>query len=390
MPNFAKFKKKIIKSLTKLKKDKKSLHVIEISNSYIKKNFNFNYNENNLSDEAIKRIFSFAQYIRNNIEDSKKKDMWNNNTETQDHKNLMDYCLNKDKKNFLELVLSAGKTNLVHGFLNYLPYKKLFSSKNARYKESIQLLDKLISLSEYRRLIKVFNPEQGGWTAEDLDYNKLVDQIFTFNKKKISPFQSPNYTFGFNSNKKFYSLKDFKMLYTSLRLNELSNIYDLKEVNEIGAGLGYAAYYFSRINHNRYNIYDLPTVLILQAYFLMSSIGENKIYLSGENKNEDSQINLYPYWEIFNKNDTKDSLWINQDGFPEIDFNLSKNYIKKIILSKSSYLLSINQEARNNNSVGGSQHTVYDLLLSSENSKLIYRSRDFLRLGYIEELYSIN
>ena len=57
MPNFVKFKKKIIKSLTKLKKDKKSLHDIEISNSYIKKNFNFNYNENNLSDDAINRIF---------------------------------------------------------------------------------------------------------------------------------------------------------------------------------------------------------------------------------------------------------------------------------------------------------------------------------------------
>ena len=68
------------------------------------------------------------------------------------------------------------------------------------------------------------------------------------------------------------------MFYTSLRLNELFNIYGLKEANEIGAGLGYAAYYFSRINHNTYNIYDLPAVLILQAYFLMSSIGENKIY----------------------------------------------------------------------------------------------------------------
>ena len=52
MSNFVKFKKKIIQTLTKLKKDKKSLHVIEISNSYIKKNFNFNYKENNLSDEA--------------------------------------------------------------------------------------------------------------------------------------------------------------------------------------------------------------------------------------------------------------------------------------------------------------------------------------------------
>ena len=60
------------------------------------------------------------------------------------------------------------------------------------------------------------------------------------------------------------------------------------------------------------------------------------------------------------------------------------------MLSKNSYLLSINQEARNDNSVGGTQHTLYDLLFPRENCKLIYRSRDFLRLGYIEELYSIN
>ena len=122
----------------------------------------------------------------------------------------------------------------------------------------------------------------------------------------------------------------------------------------------------------------------------MSSVGENKVHLSGEIKNKDSQINLHPYWEIFNKTDSKKLLWINQDSFPEIDFNLSKNYIKKIMLSKNSYLLSINQEARNDNSVGGTQHTVYDLLFLTENCKLIYRSRDFLRSGYIEELYSIN
>tara|TARA_Y100000590_G_C15723251_1_gene1014228 strand:- start:1143 stop:2315 length:1173 start_codon:yes stop_codon:yes gene_type:complete len=390
MSNFIKFKKSINRALLKLKKDKKNLHLIDIPNSYIKKNFNFNYNENNLSDNGIKRIFSFAEHMRDKIENSKKKDMWNNIVENRDHKNLLDYCLNKNKKKFLELILSAGKTNLVHGFLTWLPYKKLFSSNKAKYKESMLLLDKLISLSEYRKLIKVFNPEQGGWIAEDLDYNKLVEQIFTFNNKKISPFQSPNYTFGFNSNKEFYSFKDFKMFYTSLRLNELFNIYGLKEVNEIGAGLGYTAYYFSRINHNIYNIYDLPTVLILQAYFIMSSIGESKVYLSGENKNKDSQISLYPYWEIFNKNDNKDSLWINQDSFPEIDFDLAKNYIKKIMQSKNSYLLSINQEARNDDAVGGKQHAVYDLLNLSENFKLIYRSRDFLRLGYIEELYSIN
>ena len=390
MSNFAKLKKKIIRISTKLTKDKKSFHEIDVSKTYIKKNFNFNYNKNNLSDDAINRIFSFANYLKNQIDRFEKKDGWNVITSHKDHKNLFDYCISKNKEKFLELILSSGKTTLIHGFLNWYHYEKLSSSNTARHKESIQLLDKLISLAEYRKLIKVFNPEQGGWIAENLDYEKLIKSIFTFNKKEIIPFKSPNYTFGFNSNKRFYCLKDFKNFYTAIRLNELSNIYDLNDVNEIGAGLGFTAYYFSRINSNNYNIYDLPTVLILQAYFLMSSIGENKIHLSGENKNKDSKINLSPYWEIFDQADSKKLLWFSQDSFPEIDFTLSKKYIEKIMLSKNSYLLSTNQEARNDNSVGGTQHTLYDLLFPSESCKLIYRSRDFLRLGYIEELYSIN
>ena len=390
MLNFAKVRKKIIRILIKLTKDNKSFHGIDVSKIYIKKNFNFNYKKNSLSDGAINRIFSFANYLKNQIEDSHKRDMWDTITAHKDHKNLIDYCVNKDKKKFLELILSSGKTKLIHGFLNWFHYKKLSSSNNARYKESIQLLDKLISLAEYRKLVKVFNPEQGGWLAENLDYDKLVEKIFTYDKKEILPFKSPNYTFGFNSNKRFYCLKDFKNFYTSIRLNELSNIYDLKDVIEIGAGLGFTAYYFCKINHNNYNIYDLPTILILQAYFLMSSIGENKVHLSGETKNKDSQISLHPYWEIFDQTDSRKLLWVNQDSFPEIDFTLSKKYIEKIMLSKNSYLLSINQEARNDNSVGDTQHTLYDLLFPRGNCKLIYRSRDFLRLGYIEELYSIN
>ena len=81
-------------------------------------------------------------------------------------------------------------------------------------------------------------------------------------------------------------------------------------------------------------------------------------------------------------------LWFNQDSFPEIDLELSKKYIEKIKLSTDSFLFSINQEARNYNSVDGNQHTVFDLL-NSKNTKLINRARDFVRLGYIEELYKL-
>ena len=49
---------------------------------------------------------------------------------------------------------------------------------------------------------------------------------------------------------------------------------------------------FCKTNHNNYNIYDLPTILILQAYFLMSSIGENKVHLSGEIKNKETDDHI--------------------------------------------------------------------------------------------------
>lgn len=71
---------------------------------------------------------------------------------------------------------------------------------------------------------------------------------------------------------------------------------------------------------------------------------------------------------------------------PEIDLKLSKKYIKKISGSNKSYFLSINQEARNDYGKGIKQHTVRDLLKINS----IYRSRDFLRPGYIEELFKIN
>ena len=98
------------------------------------------------------------------------------------------------------------------------------------------------------------------------------------------------------------------------------------------------------------------------------------------------KIFLKPYWKIFDQKTKKNILWFNEDSIPEIDFNLSKKYIKKILESKKSFFLSINQEARNVYGKGINQHTVNDLLKKNDR---IYRSRDFMRPGYIEELFSI-
>ncbi len=390
MFDLKKIKKKIKRSIIKVKQDKKTLHNIDVSKKYVAENFKFNFKNNILSDTGINRIFTFVDNLEKEANNHKKnKDMWNNITSHRDHNNLISSCLKKDKENFLKILSSLGKTKLIHGFLMYSTYNKLFKSNNERNKEALQLLDKLISLAEYRKKIKVLNPEQGGWIAENLDYQNLIEKIFTFEKNEIKPYRSPNFTFGIESKKNFYCMKDFIMLYTALKLDQFSKKNKLKEVCEIGAGLGFTAHYFNQLNKCKYNIYDLPSILILQAYFLMSSIGEDKIHLSGENENIKAQINLYPFWEMFNKKNQDEILWYNQDALPEIDFLLAEKYIKKILSSKNSYFFSINQEARNY-AVGKNQHTVYDLLEKEKGHELINRSRDFFRTGYIEELYSIN
>ena len=63
MLNFKKIKKKLIRSIIKIKQDKKTLHNIEVSKKYINENFKFNFRENILSDRGISRIFSFANYL---------------------------------------------------------------------------------------------------------------------------------------------------------------------------------------------------------------------------------------------------------------------------------------------------------------------------------------
>ena len=387
---------KINKILLKLKKDNRSLHQIDISSEYILNNFHFNYFDSHLSDKGIDRIFAFANHILSkektflNNKENNKDDLWNEICSMEDHSKLIKYCLNKDKKNFNILINSSGKTNLVRGFATYYTYQKLSESKKKRKKEAVQLLDKLISLAEYLRLIKVYNPEQGDWDTSNLDYKNLIEKIFNFNNKKIMPFKSPNYIYGINSKNNFYCLKDFKNFYSSIRINEiLENNKNIRTINEIGAGLGYTAYYATYINNFSYNIYDLPSILILQAYFLMLSAGEDKIHLDGEEKKENLQISLYPYCDIFNHKFIDNTLWFNQDSFPEIDIDIAKRYVKAMSKTNHSYLLSINQEARYINSNSKIQYPMYEII-QNENLKLLYRSRDFLRLGYIEEFYSIN
>ena len=70
--------KKISRLISKLKKDFRSIHHTQLSKNFLKGNFRFNYNKNEISDNGLDRIFSFAEYI---YKDNKKggfnkNDIW--------------------------------------------------------------------------------------------------------------------------------------------------------------------------------------------------------------------------------------------------------------------------------------------------------------------------
>ena len=386
--------KKIIKNInrivSRLNHDYKNYHVFSAMKTSSKK-FGFKKNlQTKISNKFIDRISAYALYLKTNEPTKKNNDLWNVIENEVNHKGFIDSICDtqKNNKELIKTLKDLGKTELL---LGYGPNRKSYIQlDNKKFKEDEKyfFFDYLISISEYYGNIKVSNPEQGGWLIEDIDYDDLANKIFK--KRNISLFKTPNYYYGYKYNKEFIFLKDLKGLYAAEQLINIYKNNDLSEIIEIGAGIGYTCHYLKQMINIKYTIYDLPFTSILQAIYLMISQGEDNVHLDNEKlsneKLSNKKIFIKPYWKIFEHKTKKNILWFNEDSMPEIDLSLSKKYIKKILESKKSYFLSINQEARNDYGKGIKQHTVNDLLKTNS----IYRTRDFLRPGYIEELFKIS
>ena len=88
--------------------------------------------------------------------------MWNLITSDQDHLDLFEACLSSNKKKFLNLISSAGKTKLVYGYLNRFSYSDLNKNEDYKVKRVYACNRQLSFIFRIFQKIKVFCPEQGG------------------------------------------------------------------------------------------------------------------------------------------------------------------------------------------------------------------------------------
>lgn len=161
-----------------------------------------------------------------------------------------------------------------------------------------------------------------------------------------------------------------------------------KHILEIGAGVGYFGFASHRFGSEKYTVIDLPTTAVIGAYALSTLLGEDKIWLFGEDKNDDAFAHFYPSTRFDlarSKYDSRSLLIFNGNSLPEVSTTTQDMYLRLIPfwLNDGGCFYSCNHESDNCN-----QRSVPMAFRGiSTGMNLIYRAPFMMRDGYMEEIY---
>ena len=166
-------------------------------------------------------------------------------------------------------------------------------------------------------------------------------------------------------------------LYSALRVSEA--VGGSSSICEFGGGLGISAYYMKKIGFSSYTIFYLPITNLLCANYLIHALGGENVTLYGE-EHKEGCVRILPYWECSKLQENEYDIALNQDSFPEIADNLVIEFIKCIKRTTKVGLLSINHEFFH-------PKTVSSLVDKAGGMKKAYRSKCWVRDGYVDELF---
>jgi hypothetical protein len=319
-------------------------------------------------------------------------DMWTE-IHTAPHREFLAIVERGDAAEIAAYLGHMAETPLVAGFMNYKPYQQLAGEQLYSYVEAMHVVDKIVSLGEAWRILSTLDPEQGLWLLSDIDFFAILSRAAQVDGKVIPAPRAGGGAYGLATTHGIFTMRDVIAMYTANRIGEVHDQYrcDARSVVEIGGGPGTLAYYGFTRGIRDYTIYDLPTVSLVQAYFLMRSLGQDAVAIFGEaDADRRDAIKIRPHWTI-RDNPVAAELFVNQDSFPEINKPEAMNYLAAMKNTGARYFLSINQEATTQNlaKLGTWQTKVWALAEEAGGFARLYRFRDWMRKGYVEELYAI-
>lgn len=305
-------------------------------------------------------------------------DLWDN-IQREQHSDF--YAIQHDPVKVAEYMNNMNQHGITFGISSstLLEYQAMLKNPVIRQEWGGYVKDTMVCFAEAIGVI----PRNLDGDNLYLDENALLSSIEEKIGISIIPSEIEGGLYALKINNRSFGCRDFWSAYIAWRVHQLTG--NNASVAEIGGGIGKAAYYANQFGIQRYSIYDLPIINLVQAWFLIKSGIE--VHLYGEEKKDQRCIQILPYWEF--KNGQFD-ITINADSFPEMDESIVADYLETIKRNTQKYLLSINRE--DGGEYGGNRmHVLVPSVVESIGGFTVVSRLPFWFLrNYVEELYRVD
>jgi hypothetical protein len=139
-----------------------------------------------------------------------------------------------------------------------------------------------------------------------------------------------------------------------------------------------------------YCVVDLPQVNVFQGYLFLKSDLADYVELYGESlSDKQRRIQIIPNTAIGNLDEKSFDIALNVDSMPEMDQDTIREYFGHIERICRDRFISINRELNLTDNTGHTYGWVYDMAKNHPGFKLQSRSPDWMRKGYVEDIFKI-
>ena len=236
--------------------------------------------------------------------------------------------------------------------------------------------DNLLRLAEGIGAMRLGIPWHQDWlrfsATKPNDVLDNIDRLVGVRIDFPNPFPNEN---GLKTDRGVCCYRSLPAIYLAHRVKQLTAGVDNPKILEIGPGVGRSVYYARRMGLENYSTVDLPFPGgVLQAYFLMRSLGPENITLSGE-FSAPGKVHIMTPADFFEGSEHYD-LIVNMDSITEFGYPTALKYWNKIKASCHAFL-SVNHEIH--------PYRVCDFARDG-SARSYSRHPDWFRPGYVEEV----
>jgi putative sugar O-methyltransferase len=144
-------------------------------------------------------------------------------------------------------------------------------------------------------------------------------------------------------NDQVISIETLRHAYRAVEISELVRDLPNAIIVEIGGGLGGEAYQAIQRGISKYTVFDIPEVVVISSYFLLSAFPDKRVRLFGEEAT-DYDIQVLPHFAIAQLPDLSVDLFYNSCSFSEMDGKSSREYLTIIERACRKYFMHDNHD----------------------------------------------